>query len=150
MDAFLRGPQALDDGFGKTFVWLKDDDSEIIGFYNISTGSVDEYSDGNRYKIGGAIHINEFALDQSFRNTPIIDGHNYKLSDLLFEDCLNRVKYLRFCWIGFSFVTLQSTVEGRSLYIRHAFSDIEDDMSISEIQDSEEKCTPMYLALDVE
>ena len=92
IDMFLRSPQALDDGFGKTYVWLDKDGTEIVGFYNISAGSVDYLDDNSRYKMGGAIHINEFAIMQKYQGVAVTQYAN--VSDLLLDDCLKRIMYL--------------------------------------------------------
>lgn len=151
IDSFLRSQQALDDGFGKSYIWLEDDGSRIIGFYNISVGSIDYTDSDARYKMGGAAHINEFAIDQKYQGISAGDGKtDAHLSDLLLEDCIKRIMFIRDNHIGFSFVTLQSTKEGHSLYERNEFCEIESDMNISDVEGAEGKCTPMYLALDLE
>ena len=150
IDSFLKSPQALDIGFGQTYVWLEENNDGIIGFYNIGTGSLDQYNNGERYKIGGTIHIAEFALAQKYRGVPAYNGANINLSDILLFDCLDRVEYLRKHFVGFSFVTLQSTPEGEGLYSRNDFEYLEEDMHMSKIQYKEGDCVPMYLALDIE
>lgn len=150
IDSFLRSSQALDDGFGKTYVWLEDDDKNIIGFYNISVGSIDQYDGNAWYKIGGAVHINEFAIDQKYQGVPVASNPNIFLSDLLLKDCIDRIVYVREHWIGFSFISLQSTMAGYNLYRRNDFEKIEEDMKVTQMQESEIDCTTMYLALDIE
>lgn len=150
INQFLKSSQAFDDGFGKTYVWLEDNNQEIIGFYNISVGCIDQKDGESRYKMGGSIHINEFALAQKYRGVSLGEDSNANLSDALLKDCLDRVEYIRRKHIGFSFVTLQSTREGHSLYERNDFEDVEDDMNISIIQGAEEECQAMYLALDLD
>ena len=150
MDSFLRSSQALDDGFGKTYVWLEDDDKAIIGFYNISVGSIDQQDGDSWYKIGGAVHINEFAMDQKYQGVPVDVNQDINLSDLLLKDCIDRIVYVRDSFIGFSFITLQSTPAGKSLYKRNDFEEVEEDMKVSQMQESEIDCTTMYLALDIE
>lgn len=150
IDNFLKSNQALDDGFGKTYVWLEDDNAGIIGYYNISVGCVDSLEGEAHVKMGGAIHINEFALDTKYRGVSAAPGTDINLSDLLLKDCINRVLFLRSEFVGFSFITLQSTKEGYGLYSRNEFEDIEDDMSVSKLPDSEKSCWSMYLALDLE
>lgn len=150
IDSFLRSSLALDDGFGKTYVWLEDDGQKIIGFYNIGTGSLDWRDGDSRYKMGGSIHINEFALDKNYKKVQIEEGEHPNMSDALLDDCIQRILYLREFHVGFAFVTLQSTAEGYNLYRRHDFEDIEEDMNLVNIQDKDKNCTPMYLALDIE
>lgn len=70
-------------------------------------------------------------------------------SDLLLDDCLQRVEQLRRDHIGIAFVTLNSTEEGKWLYIRNDFEPLEEDMFFS-IEDSDLKCTQMYLPLELE
>lgn len=150
IDNFLRSPAALDDGFGKTYVWLEDDNQTIIGFYNIGTGSLDQYENGHRYKMGGTIHINDFALDKRYKKVQIADGKHPNMSDALLDDCIQRIMFLRDHYVGFAFITLQATDEGYNLYKRHDFEDIEEDMNLVNIQDKDKQCKPMYLALDIE
>lgn len=150
IDSFIRSPQALDIGFGQTYVWLEDNNDGIIGFYNIGAGGLDQYNDGERYKIGGAIHINEFALAQKYRGIPAYDEADINLSDILLFDCLDRIDFIRRRFVGFSFVTLQSTLDGEKLYLRNDFEHLEEDMQMSKIQYKEVECVPMYLALDIE
>ena len=149
IDRFLRSPEAMDDGFGKTYVWLEDDNTKIIGFYNIGTGSIDWIDGDDRYKMGGSIHINEFALDKKYKGVTIPE-RNYHMSDILLSDCIQRILYMRENYVGFAFITLQSTKEGYKLYSRHDFLDIEEDMNLSNMQDKDKKCKPMYLPLDLE
>ena len=147
IDRFIRSSEALDPGYGKTFVWLSYDESEIIGFYNITTGSVDSLNEENtNYKVGGAIHINQFALSEEYQGQEF--DKSIKASDFLLAECLDRIYSIRKN-VGFSFITLQSTERGFSLYKRNDFEEIEEDMQIVQTE-HEIKCTPMYLALDVE
>lgn len=57
LNQFLRSPDALDAGVGKTFVFLTENAESIVGYYNLSCGSLDEIEGDVRYKIGGTIHI---------------------------------------------------------------------------------------------
>ncbi len=128
---------------------MEDGNDSVIGFYNISAGCIDGLSDGIRYKMGGSVHINEFAIDQKYQKAKIEEGSSFHFSDVLLMDCINRIKYIRDNYIGFSFVTLQSTEEGYRLYSRNDFEEIEEDMNVSKT-DKEKDCIPMYLALDIE
>ncbi len=60
-------------------------------------------------KVGGSIHINEFALENKYRGRKI-EGTDYRLSDYLMNDCIDRIHSLR-KEVGFSFITLSSTKE---------------------------------------
>lgn len=97
--------------------------------------------------MGGAIHINEFAIKQRYQGVAVTEFAN--ISDLLLDDCLERIKYIRNNHIGCSFVTLQSTKEGYSLYLRHDFEDIEEDMGITKNQPAEDGCKAMYMVIDL-
>jgi len=157
LDAFLRGPSALDDGYGKTYVFLTEKRDAIIGYYNISTGTLDQRDDcgiskSGHVKIGGAIHINGFALDDHFRGIEIPnvrEGVRYTIADMLLEDCIERILEIRKSSVGFSFITLCSTKEGFSLYKRNEFDELEEDLSFS-ITETETECTFMYLPIDYE
>jgi hypothetical protein len=150
IDSFLRSRNALDPGLGCTYVWLEENNTEIIGFYNICTGAIDQVDNyGVRRKMGGAVHINEFALEEKYHGQTLREDDSIRLSDLLLSDCLERIQYLRQHHLGFAFVTLQSTKEGESLYSRNDFEVVESDMSMPPSK-GEEDCIPMYLALDLE
>ena len=57
-----RDFDALNSSIGKTYVYLTEANDCILGYYNISAGSVDQLENGFRVKSGGAIHIGYFAL----------------------------------------------------------------------------------------
>lgn len=151
LDQFIKSADALNDGIGKTFVWINDERSEIIGYYNIGVCYIDMYNGEDIYKIGGSIHLNFFALDQKYRGVISSRDHGQvlKISDFLFSDFISKVFYLREHYIGFSFVTLAATNEGKSLYQRHYFEELDADLHFS-FKDDERGCIPMYLALDIE
>lgn len=152
LDEFLRSPDAFNDGIGKTFVWINEKRTEIIGYYNIGVGYIDMYNGNDKYKVGGAIHLNFFALDNKYRGVVIgkrDDGKDVRVSDQLFYDFMQKVFSLRQNYIGFSFVTLAATEEGYSLYKRNFFEELEADFHFS-FKDDEKGCIPMYLALDTE
>ena len=149
IDGFLKGNLSLNPGIGTTYVWLNDEESEIIGFYNITTGSLEYLDEDSRFKMGGAIHINEFALDEKYQGLYVDDNTEIKMSDMLLMDCINRVMDFRKI-LGFSFVTLHSTSEGFNLYTRHDFIEIEDDMRLLALEGKERDCIAMYIPLDLE
>lgn len=149
LDYFLRDGISLDDNYGKTYVLLDDNEQKIIGYYNLGLGSVEIDEAGKKRKIGGAIHINGLALDEKFHkmtHAVTKTGARVNVSDVLLNCCLEKAQELRREHVGFSFVTLSSTEEGYNLYKRNGFEDLDEDMSFS-IEDTEEKCKPMYLPL---
>ena len=152
-NAFIKGPDAADASMGKTFVLLNSDGA-IVGYYNIGVGDV-ERSDGYQLlKCGGAIHINMLAIDKHYRGVTLFTskgGTHVRCSDILLNDCLRRIRYIRDKYVGFMFVTLSATREGVSLYERFQFTALEDDMSFSS-SDMEKtgKGRQMYLPLDYE
>jgi len=150
IDNFLKSPSALDYGIGKTYIWLNDDDSAIIGFYNITSGSIEEVQNGVLYKIGSAIHINDFAVNVSYQKMLFDCENNLYISDILLYDCVERVEYIRRNFLGLTFITLASTEEGYNLYSRNDFEKLENDMQIPILPDKEYNCIPMYLPLDIE
>lgn len=150
LNGFFSGPEAMDPGVGKTYVFLSDDNAEMIGYYNITTGEIIE-AQGQTKRIGGSIHINCFALDQRYHGLVEIkdeEGVDVKISDLLLRHCLNVIENLR-TMVGFAFVTLSSTKEGYDLYRRASFEKAEADMFIPE-KEMSFNCIPMYLPLDLE
>ena len=54
LDNFLKGYASLDNGYGKTFIWLSNDLSDIIGYYNIGTGYIEQELNNSFSKIGGS------------------------------------------------------------------------------------------------
>ena len=149
IDDFLKGSLAVDPGIGKTYIWLNDKETEIIGFYNITTGSLEYIDSDSRFKMGGAVHINEFALDERYHGIQLDTDMGIKMSDVLLTDCINRIISFR-NKVGFSFITLHSTSEGFNLYKRHDFEAIEEDMGLLMTEGKERDCMPMYLPLDME
>lgn len=141
LSAFLKNHDALDDMFGKTYVMISD--NRIIGYYNISTGCIENDSG---IRIGGSVYINCLAVDKNYQKKKIAPTAYY--SDILLADCLNRIENIRNA-LGFSFVTLSSTKEGYYLYERNGFSPIEEDMKIAKNM-GENTCIPMYFAIDLE
>lgn len=152
LDNFIKSSAASNDSIGKTYLLLSDDEKVLIGYYNITVGSLDIIDSGIHRKIGGCVHINCFALDNRFHKQVETLGENEEkiyTSDLLLDDCLQRVEQLRKEYIGIAFVTLNSTEEGIWLYARNDFEPLEEDMFFS-IEDSDLKCTQMYLPLELE
>lgn len=151
LDTFIKSDDAFNDSLGKTFIWIDESHNTIYGYYNIGVGYIDMYDGNDKYKIGGAIHLNFFAVNEQYRGIVYgsKNGVPQKVSDNLFDDFMERVIYLRNNHVGFSFVTLASTEEGYSLYKRHYFEDLDYDLHFS-FKDDEKGCKPMYLALDIE
>lgn len=152
LDEFIKSTDAFNDSIGKTFVWINEKRTEIIGYYNIGVGYIDMYNGDDKYKVGGAIHLNFFALNDKYRGIVIgkrDDGKDIRISDQMFYDFMQKVFALRENYIGFSFVTLVATEEGYSLYKRNYFEELDMDLHFS-FKDDEKGCIPMYLALDTE
>ena len=153
LDRFLREQISLDDNFGKTYVWLSSNNDFIVGYYNVGTGSIDEIqSDLIRFKMGGSIHINEFALDKHFHGQTqgyTESGDKINLSDLLLDDCLQRIMRLRSHHVGFTFVTLCSTEEGYHLYVRNGFEELDAGMQFSPGY-GEKQCICMYSPMEID
>lgn len=148
IDTFLRSTDSLNENICKTYIYLNDDSSEIIGFYSISTGCVEQNDSGLILKMGGSIHITDFALDENYHGWEMNDGDiKINLSDILLIDCLDRIKNLQ-KQVGFSFVTLNATEQGYPLYSRNDFERIEEDMRIPKDK-KESDCIPMYLSLEL-
>lgn len=149
---FLRDTESLHPGYGKTYVFLSEDKTAIIGYYNISTAYLKLISEYGEERVGGSIHICYFALDKKYHGleqTTDDAGGVIKLSDVLLCDCLHRIECIRNNHVGFSFVTLAATKAGESLYRRNGFEFIENDMGLA-VEETEELCKQMYLALDYE
>lgn len=148
LNSVLLGSIALDQYYGTTYVWLSEDNKEIIGYYNIGTGSIDTVIDGTHYKSGGSFHINDFALDNSYRGIIINDNPKMTYGDLLMLDCLERISALREV-VGVSYITLEATDEGHSLYERRGFMDLDEDLYFSP-EKAADGCVQMYLPLAFE
>lgn len=146
---FINSSMCLDQGFGITYVYLSDDNSELLGYFNISTGSVTD-NNAQDYKIGGSIHINYFALSvkiQGIISCVTDEGTEIKISDIFLNDCIDIIENIRNN-VGFSFITLSSTKQGYNLYKRACFEDLESEMHIAD-DGMEYQCYKMYLPLDI-
>lgn len=152
LDNFLRESVSLEASYGKTYVLLSDNEDCIVGYYNICAGSLDSFNGSVREKMGGAVHINVFALDMKYHGlvqAVTENGVSINLSDFLLADCVERIKEIREQYIGCSFITLCATKEGLSLYKRYGFFPLEEDMVLT-IGTEEVKCTSMYYPIDME
>ena len=151
LSEFFNSSESLDAGVGISYVFLSDDETDLIGYYNITTGMIID-ADNPQNRIGGSVHINCFALDNRYHGLlhEVDDkGNTIKLSDIFFHQCLKFIELLR-TRIGFTFITLSSTQEGYNMYSRALFDELEDDMLIAEKEMEQGGCKPMYYALDVE
>ncbi len=88
LSLFLKSHEALDDFFGKTYIMLDENNNKIIGYYNISTGHIE---DEVNIRMGGTIYINCLALDVNYQKKKI--GSSY-ISDRLLGDCLQRIMHM--------------------------------------------------------
>lgn len=141
LTSFLKNYESLDNMFGKTYVMISE--NKIVGYYNISTGCVEE---NTGVRMGGTIYINCFAVDKRFQK---IKRGKYYISDIILADCITRINNIYDDFLGFSFITLSSTEEGRHLYERNSFLTLEEDMRIAK-NSGELRCVPMYLPIDYE
>ena len=143
---FLHKSDALNSSYGKTYVWITEGQNEIIGYYNIEMSYVED-EDG--IKQGGAAHINYFAIDKKWQGKTI--DNDLKFSDLLLNDCINRIDFIRENMIGCSFITLFSTPEGENLYLRNDFENAQnEDMSAPPGMSEKTGGKLMFLCLDIE
>ena len=103
LDRFLKSSLAYDDSIGKTYVFLSDEGDCVIGYYNIGMGSVEQIDGELRKKIGGAVHINCFAIDKRFQDQIVsvdTEAGKIHLSDLMLYDCMERIMAIRKNCIG--------------------------------------------------
>ena len=151
LDYFIKSHMALDEAIGRTYVYLTEDHKELIGYYNISTGSLQGIDKSTetplKLKIGGAVHINALAVSENYQGK-VIPEADALYADFLLDDCIQRIRALRKD-VGFEFITLASTRAGYKLYKRFGFDELEDDMLLAPEKD-ELGCLPMYLSLDWE
>ena len=50
LDEFIKSDEAFDAGIGKTFVWVDEKRTKIIGYYNIGVGYIDTVTEKGKYK----------------------------------------------------------------------------------------------------
>jgi hypothetical protein len=153
IDNFLHDGGALDVNQGVTYVLLSDEKDNIIGYYNIEVGRVDqvEIVGKNKYykPMGGTVNINYLAIHSDYQGYKIaeVDGKNIYLGDYLLRDCEKKILKLRE-EVGISFVTLYSTEQGYHLYHnRNSYEDFEDDMDTF-VQESDIECHKLYKWID--
>lgn len=141
IDKYLQdGDCSLNHALGRTYVFLPEGEEYIIGFYSLGVSSVDCIEKGSNYerrkRIGGAININYFALDERFHKQAQINLPNdtiIYLSDLLLDDCLQRIENIVSEYIGAAFITLNSTKQGYKLYIRSGFEPLDNDTDCAQL-----------------
>lgn len=147
INSFLRSHKSLDLNYGKTYVMTDQCATAIVGFYTLTTGHVEE----GGVKTGGSIHIRDFALDKAYRGrtlTSATEGAPVKLSDILLDDCLRRIEYIRERHVGFSMITLFSTPEGEKLYLRNGFEYADEAMVMAKEEDDGDT-KAMYRPVDI-
>ena len=144
---FIKDTKSLDYSFGKTYILLSGDKKRIVGYYSISMSYLEEKTSDVPFRVAGSAHIEMFAVDNKYQGIPIYKDK--RASDMLIRDCINRVEYIRQNHIGCSFITLTSTKEGHSLYLRNGFEDLDSELSFS-VSYAEKNCIPMCLPLDYE
>lgn len=152
IDRFLQGSEAWDESIAKTFVWLNEQDENIIGYYSLSAGSLCEMEDDWLYDLGGAAYIKCFAIDRQYqRHNSAVRMQDVEInySHLLLRDCIKRVRSIREKSLGLSFITLHATQEGEKLYIAHGFDTLLPDMVLATDREALQ-CKPMYMDLDEE
>ena len=152
-DNFLKSSDALDDNQGVTYIMLSDNENMIIGYYNISTGRVDQIERVNNVDyyvpMGGSVNINYLAIAKEYQRINIYKGEKTKvyLGDYLLHDCEKRIAMLQKI-VGISFITLNSTEQGYHLYHeRNSYSDFEEDMSTF-VPESDKLCYKLYKWID--
>ena len=135
INSFLKQDYAFDSNQGVTYVMLNKNKSCIMGFYTIEVDRIDEIECIGKSKIfkfmGGAIYINFLALDLRYQKYKIgkSDCRNLYLSDYLLIDCENRILDIQ-SRVGVAFITLSSTDQGYSLYLRNSYENFENDMYV--------------------
>lgn len=152
LDQFLTSSHSLDPNYGTTYVFLDDDDKIIIGYYNLGMGYIEGDNGTAIVKLGGAVHINEFALDAEYQDLlqqTLPDGSHMYLADFLLIDCMERIEDIRENYIGCSFITLCATEDGYHLYRRHGFEPMDEEMRFS-TEDDGIPYASMYYAIETE
>ena len=145
---FIVSEEALNEKHGKTFVWLTSDLNEIVGYYNIGTGSINVIDDDNKwYKDGGSIHLNYFALDNKYHGGKYKGEHiQIKLSEILLYDFINRAKNIRKKYVGFKYLTLCSTPSAMHLYSDNGFAELKTNIGFyTDLYEID--CKQMYKAI---
>ena len=147
INTFLRSSDALDSNQGITYILLDDEETQIVGFYNIGMTRIDQTQtvgeDTYYYPMGGAAVINYLAVTKDYKHHQYIPGEKYYYGDYILNDCEEKLCELR-KRIGFSFIMISSTKEGYHLYHdRNFYDDFDDDMSIF-LKESDKKCYLLY------
>lgn len=152
LDNFIKQRSAFDTSIGKTYLCLTDNEDFLIGYYTLSMGSIEGNISGLPFKEGGSAHINCFAVDKSFQDTVFVDlgnGNRLYISDIMWEDCLDRIRTIRDTYIGAAYITLTSTEEGKHFYLRNDFECLDASYTFPR-EESEIGCIPMYYDLDAQ
>lgn len=89
-----------------------------------------------------------FAIDCTFQDRQA--DNDVLFSDILFMDLLEVCQEVRNAYVGYSFITLESTEAGYKLYSRFNFTELEDDLIFSSESDQNSAGHKMYFALDEE
>lgn len=78
LDSFIKSEDlALDVSFGCTYLALFEKSQIVVGYYTITTGSVDYLYDDIRIKSGGSVHVECLAVDKKYQKTVFLQRTRY-------------------------------------------------------------------------
>lgn len=151
LDKFIHDDiLSLDNKIGITYLFLSEDGFEIIGYYNLSAGTLDYVDNGIRIKQCGTVHINYFAITQKYQGIVVKNNNevNIKYSDILLDDCIRRIEEINEI-LGFGCITLSSTPQAVNLYSRFDFEEIDEDMCFSDTSEEKQSYDMVYFFDDI-
>lgn len=126
-------------GEGSTYLYIDEDTKSLIGYYTIKCSSIQIKED--RYpKVFPAIEVSRFAITETYQGIG--------LSQSLFSELVDEIRYINDNYVGVKFITLFS-ISDKSFKFYHDFDfEIEDEKTTSVLQDDiNYKCTFMFALL---
>jgi len=101
MNDFLNfDARKLDEvGEGSTYLYIDEDTKSLIGYYTIKCSSI-QIKEGRYPKVFPAIEVSRFAITESYQGIG--------LSQSLFSDLIDEIRYINDNYVGVKFITLFS------------------------------------------
>lgn len=155
INGFLNSANALNPDVCHTYLLIGIEDQndmrnnnfEIIGFFSLTTDVVTTLERENVVFSGGAIRIKMFAIDNKYKKKKInVSGEQITYASVQLKICLDIIESISNKYIGATYIVLNSTEEGKNLYLnKGAFEilDEDDDYKVATIEEDTD-CFPMY------
>ncbi|MEG0276398.1 MAG: hypothetical protein RR630_05155 [Coprobacillus sp.] len=130
----------------KTYILIDQISSKTIGFFSLCADTLLEREKNGIMHFNSAIRINMFAIDTKYQGKRDIgiDGTRVTFAHFLLIQCFKIIREIAENYIGASYITLYSTLEGLNLYKEVGKLNVVDDEYMMTDTVDNIQLTPMY------